>query len=60
MTPRRNEREPQRQSLSDSVAEPAPKPPLGRPHDAWATVCLTVSVAALFLFFGRMASQLDW
>ncbi|WP_150461904.1 hypothetical protein [Nesterenkonia ebinurensis] len=48
----------QRQLLSEAAKEPPPKPPLGPPHDAWATVLLTLT-AASFLFFAGY-TRAEW
>lgn len=48
-----------RRLLSEAVQEPRPKPALGAPHDAYATVCLTVAIAAAVFFTGRASGEDD-
>ncbi|TLP98491.1 hypothetical protein FEF26_04860 [Nesterenkonia salmonea] len=50
----------ERQSLSDAVKDPDPKPPLGPPHDAWATVGLAVFFASGLYFVGHSRAENDW
>lgn len=49
-----------RPTLSEAVQEPEPKPALGRSHDAYATVCVTLAFAALLFFTGRARIESDW
>ena len=46
--------------LSEAVREPEPKPALGQSHDAYATVCVTLALAALFFFVGKARVESDW
>lgn len=48
-----------RMLLSEAVQEPQPKPPLGAPHDAYATLCLTVVIMAVVFFTGRASGEDD-
>lgn len=48
-----------RRSLSEAVQEPRPKPALGPPHDAYATVGFTLAVAAVLFFTGRASGEAD-
>ena len=50
----------ERQRLSEVVKGPQPKPPLGPPHDAWATIGLTVFFAAGMFFIGYGRTENDW
>lgn len=54
------ERRPERQPLSEVVKGPQPKPPLGPPHDAWATIGLGVFFASGLLFTGYVRTEGDW
>lgn len=47
-------------SLSEAVKEPTPQPPLGPPHDAYATVCLGVFFAAGLFFMGYGRTENGW
>lgn len=49
-------------SLSASVQEPPRKPALGSPHDGYAAVLLTLSLAGMFFLFavGRASEGLWW
>lgn len=42
------------------LKEPAPKPPLGRPHDAYATVFLVVFFAAAMFFTAYNRAEASW
>lgn len=54
------EREHRYGSLSEAVREPVPKPALGPPHDTWATVLLTLALAAALLSQGRVNVEGGW
>lgn len=49
-------------SLSEAGQEKPAKPALGPPHDVWATVLLTLAVAAMLLFQSRglVGDWVDW
>ncbi|GGE65049.1 hypothetical protein [Nesterenkonia cremea] len=51
----------QTSSLAESVQEPPRKPALGSPHDGYAAVLLTLSLAGMFfLFASSRASEGFW
>lgn len=50
----------QRQPLSEAVQDRPPKPPLGPPHDAFATICLAACFAAGLFFSGYGRTENDW
>lgn len=50
----------ERQLLSEAVQEPEPKPPLGPPHDTWATIGLAVFFASGLFFTGYGRTENDW
>lgn len=54
------ERRPERQPLSEVVRGPTPKPPLGPPHDAYATLGLGVFFAGALFFIGYGRTVNDW